>query len=369
MKTVTHYREKGFPLEAVYLDQKHMNKFRSFALDRSMITNATELKEDLKAFKIKLVAFVDSTIYAPDDVTLEKSKNPAYVEGNSSGIFIKSSHFSSTNYSGNLVAVRSLQKCVYVDWFQPNVYSYWFKNLQNYHREVDFDGVWTTNNEAYTDIQGEINMDALNKATTHNLQAGGLGESQYDTNWFTSFNSSSNSTYNLPFIPEFTTKGSYDANSISLNATHKGYQFYNSRTKKWENRTETEYNLHSLYGHAMIEITHRALTDLSNFNTTLRDKRQFVVTRSTFTGTNQFASYPIRSRHRTWESLRNSIPHVMSMNMFGFTHSGADACGTLDIANSNRTEVDEELCLRWIQLATFFPLARHSQNFKTNNSH
>jgi alpha-glucosidase (family GH31 glycosyl hydrolase) len=119
----------------------------------------------------------------------------------------------------------------------------------------------------------------------------------------------------------------------------------------------------------MIETTHRALTDLSNFNTSLRDKRQFVVTRSTFTGTNQFASYPIRSRYRTWESLRNSIPHVMSMNIFGFTHSGADACGTLDPASVNRTEVDEELCLRWIQLATFFPLARHSQNYNKNDSH
>ena len=50
----------------------------------------------------------------------------------------------------------------------------------------------------------------------------------------------------------------------------------------------------------MIETTYRSLNDLSNFNTSLRDKRQFVVTRSTFTGTNQFASYPIKSRYRTW---------------------------------------------------------------------
>ena len=72
----------------------------------------------------------------------------------------------------------------------------------------------------------------------------------------------------------------------------------------------------------MIETTHRALTYLSNFNTTLRNKRQFVVTRSTFTGTNQFASYPIRSRYRIWESLRNSIPHVMSMNKLDYKKEG-----------------------------------------------
>ncbi len=55
--------------------------------------------------------------------------------------------------------------------------------------------------------------------------------------------------------------------------------------------------------------------------------------------------------------------------MFGFTHTGVDACGSVDLPGSNRTEMDEELCLRWIQLATFFPLARHSETFNTNNTY
>jgi alpha-glucosidase (family GH31 glycosyl hydrolase) len=57
----------------------------------------------------------------------------------------------------------------------------------------------------------------------------------------------------------------------------------------------------------------------------------------------------------------------MSMNMFGFTHTGVDACGTIDYPGANRIDMDEELCLRWIQLATFFPLARHSQTLNSNN--
>jgi alpha-glucosidase (family GH31 glycosyl hydrolase) len=60
---------------------------------------------------------------------------------------------------------------------------------------------------------------------------------------------------------------------------------------------------------------------------------------------------------------------MMNMNMFGFTHSGADACGAIDYnAHPNQT-MDEELCLRWIQLATFFPLARHSQDFNRNDTY
>jgi alpha-glucosidase (family GH31 glycosyl hydrolase) len=117
----------------------------------------------------------------------------------------------------------------------------------------------------------------------------------------------------------------------------------------------------------MISTTHRALNDLANFDNTLKNKRPFVITRSTFTGTNQYASYPIHYRYRTWTSLKQSISHVMSMNMFGFTHTGVDACGTIDYPGANRTDMDEELCLRWIQLATFFPLARHSQTLNSNN--
>ncbi len=98
----------------------------------------------------------------------------------------------------------------------------------------------------------------------------------------------------------------------------------------------------------MISTTYRALRDISRFNNTLMDKRPFVVTRATFTGTNQYASYPIRSRYRNWSSLKRTIPHVMGMNMFGFTHTGADACGTVNHPNETRTEMDEELCLRWI---------------------
>lgn len=48
---------------------------------------------------------------------------------------------------------------------------------------------------------------------------------------------------------------------------------------------------------------------------------------------------------------------VMRSQIFGIPHSGADVCGY-----KGNDALDEELCLRWYQLATFFPLARHSQS-------
>jgi len=160
--------------------------------------------------------------------------------------------------------------------------------------------VWTINNEAYNDAQGEFN---LNEKVNGKRSLKADNTSQFDTTWFTAFEQNKNSTYFLPFIPEYTTKGPYDENSISLNATHSDYEYISRTTGKPMKRNETEYNLHSLYGHAMIATTYRALNDISFFNNSLNDHRPFVVTRGTFTGTNQYASYPIRSRYRQWTSL------------------------------------------------------------------
>lgn len=117
----------------------------------------------------------------------------------------------------------------------------------------------------------------------------------------------------------------------------------------------------------MIQHTYQALQMLSTFQSKWTDKRPFIVTRSTFTGTGQYASYAIKSKYRTWSSLQNAIPHLMTMNMMGFTHSGVDVCGLIEEKDDMRFSMDEELCLRWLQLATFFPLARHSQDFSAAN--
>jgi alpha-glucosidase (family GH31 glycosyl hydrolase) len=47
-----------------------------------------------------------------------------------------------------------------------------------------------------------------------------------------------------------------------------------------------------------------------------------------------------------------SISSAMNMNMFGIPMTGGDICGV------NMTKDKEELCGRWVQLASFLPIAR-----------
>lgn len=51
-----------------------------------------------------------------------------------------------------------------------------------------------------------------------------------------------------------------------------------------------------------------------------------------------------------------SIAGIMNMNMYGIPQAGADVCGFFG------EHKDDEMCARWIQLATFYPFARAHQN-------
>jgi alpha-glucosidase (family GH31 glycosyl hydrolase) len=54
--------------------------------------------------------------------------------------------------------------------------------------------------------------------------------------------------------------------------------------------------------------------------------------------------------------MRYSIAALMNFNMFGIPHVGADVCGTFE--SDLEQEEQEEICGRWMQLATFYPFAR-----------
>jgi alpha-glucosidase (family GH31 glycosyl hydrolase) len=59
----------------------------------------------------------------------------------------------------------------------------------------------------------------------------------------------------------------------------------------------------------------------------LKDKRAFVLSRSTFPGSGQYVSTWSGDIHRTWGDMKTSIATIMNSQMFGIPLAGADVCG------------------------------------------
>ena len=130
--------------------------------------------------------------------------------------------------------------------------------------------------------------------------------------------------------------------TVSLNGTHPSTNF-------------TQYNTHSLFGHMQSMTTFNAFNSESSL-TDFKDKLHFILSRSTFAGSGQYASHVAGDTLRTWDDMRYSVASLMNFNMFGIPHTGTDVCGSYE--SDLPDEEQAEVCARWMQLATFYPFAR-----------
>ena len=119
-----------------------------------------------------------------------------------------------------------------------------------------------------------------------------------------------------------------DSSTISLSSIH-----YNN---------VTEYNLHNLHSYLQCKSTYSSLQHLYN-------KRPFILSRSTFSGSGKYNAHWLGDNSATWWDLKYSISGMINMNLFSVPFVGADICGF----NGNTNAL---LCLRWYQLGIFFLL-------------
>jgi len=142
----------------------------------------------------------------------------------------------------------------------------------------------------------------------------------------------------MPFIPG---GEQLDLMTLSLNAT-------------LDRGKLSEYNVHSLHGLKMAEGTNKFMTKYQP------NKKPFIMTKNTFAGSGKYSQHLLGETHRTWENMTNTIAGVMNFNMFGIPVTGPDTCGYY--SQGNKTKETEELCARWIQLATYYPFARQHRD-------
>lgn len=246
-------------------------------------------------------------------------------------------------------------KTVFLDWFQNKSADVWADGLLDlFEQFVEYDGVSLDLNTPTIFCEGGRPL-CVNDPKTFKRPIVKEGE---NTTWYTTYGSDlmqENSTYYLPFIPQ---QQNLDHDTIALNATHTG------TGTDGKSVTYEEYDVHALFGHMQAKTTYEIMQN-QTWNERVNsqyDNRKLITSTGTFAGTGQYAQHTFAKMTRTWDHMKYSIAQLMNFNMFGIPFSGGDVCGNRKDSDDQTDDEQYEICARWYQLSTFYPLARTNRD-------
>ncbi|CAN6674786.1 hypothetical protein TRVA0_065S00342 [Trichomonascus vanleenenianus] len=330
---VEKHREHGIPLETMWSDIDHMDRFRDFTLHPE---NYPEDKfrgiiEELHKRNQYYVPIIDAAIYSPDDP--ENSDYETYNSGRKLDVFVKNSA-ENTYFVGRVWP----GPCVFPDWLGFNTFNWWYSQLDEFHKKLPYDGIWLDMNEVSS------------FCTRDDCQPRNRGNYKQFTPYGRYFDGTEATepvrlARNVIF-PKYVINNGVAPNEMSgrtmpMDAIHAGRVL--------------EYDWHNLWGFQETKNTYEALAA-----GVLPNMRPFLISRSTFAGSGKYTGHWGGDNFSKWEYLRYSISQGLSFSLFGMPMFGTDACGF--IGNSN-----EEMCNRWSQLNAFFSFYRNHNDLHNND--
>ena len=299
-----NYLSNDIPLDALWTDIDMMEQKRNFILGRSF----SDVPDFIKYLHNNGQHFIPLVDYGIP----KKSYDPYYKMGLNSNAFLYS------NFTKEfLISDVWPGQSVFPDFFINEGIELWKSGLNDYDKQLNFDGMWIDMNEPAM-IGGH---------------RGDLAEI-VDSSQVTK---DKNIYLDIPYLPgEGPLHTSLSHNTISVNAY--------SRKNDPKNNFYTMYNVKSLISKIQIKITNEYLNSV--------DKRPFIVSRANTIGHGKYAFHWLGDNISTFEMLRWSISGIFNYNIFGVPFSGADICGF------HHSSTDE-LCARWHILGSFYPFSRN----------
>lgn len=333
-EVVTNYSAAGIPLQTMWTDIDYMDGWRDFTNDLKVYPLS-----DFRALVDKLHDAGQHWIPIVDPGIKVEAGDAAYDDGIALDIFLKDS-------IGNPYVGQVWPGAVhYPDFTHPRSQQWWQEHLSTWHEKLPFDGLWIDMNEVSNFCTGDV----------CEVPAHVRGEEQH-------LGHHANAFQDDPTVCFLKCRTTADALSAAnrtdprlLQVSNPPYKISNGNerlplglntaaTSTRHHDGTLQYDSHNLYGLQQSRVTHDAMSHISGM-------RPFVLSRSTFLGSGQWAGHWTGDNGATWEDLRWSVTAVLNSGLFGIPFAGADICGFI----GNTTE---ELCNRWISAGAFYPFSR-----------
>jgi lysosomal alpha-glucosidase len=286
-------RKARIPYDVQWTDIDAMSSRLDWTYDLTRFVDLPAIVQDLHANDQYYINIIDPGIN-------NKPGYYPYESGLAQDIFIK---YATKNEP--LIGVVWPGLTLFPDYTHPNATKWWSDLASRYHQIIPFDGLWIDMNEPSSFIDGSVE----------------------------GCHAAASTLDNPPYTPKVRNNR---LDSITICPSSRQH-------------LSNHYNLHNMYGHFEARATNQALRSI------FANKRPFVLTRSSFSGTGQWAAHWSGDNRATWEDLYYSIPNMLNFNFYGISQVGSDICGF-------NGETNEELCIRWMQLGSFYPFMRNHNN-------
>lgn len=306
---ISRNQQAGIPQDVQTIDIDHMFEKLDFTYNKVRYAGLPDLVETkLHNQGKRFVVIVDPAIGA-DHESLAKSKmnSPGYEAFED---MIRNEVYVKTSNGSVLLGKVWPGLSVYPDFTNEDSEA-WLERWINYmviNESLKVDGLWIDMNEPSSFIPGSVD------GCTHN------------------------ELNNPPYLPDVLGGKLYDK-TICMDAV-----------QSWGRH----YDVHNLYGYSHALRTYNVLRKLRP------EKRPFILSRSTFPGSQKYTIHWLGDNQSKWSNMHWSIIGLLEFSMFGFSMVGADICGF-------NSDSEDELCLRWSQLGAFYPFARNHNDWASRD--
>ena len=265
-EVVDKFAENHLPLDAMWADVEYLDMYKDFSISDTDFKGFADAVKDWREKKnIKFIPIFDGAI-------AKDGANSPYSRGVDKGVFIKDPVYTSKPFIGRVWPGKG----VYVDWLHDEAINYWGEETKRFNKMIGFDGMWLDMNEPSSMCHGICNT-TEKKEFKNPIQ---------------------NSLFYVPGSRDLSIK------TVSVDAVHVN--------------GVTEFEMHSLYGFYMSIASYKYLEQRD------KDKRPYVMTRSSYAGVGKYASHWLGDNFSTYEMLKYSVGGIYNFNFFGVPVTGAD---------------------------------------------